>query len=742
METDDCTPHIGSITRSAATPSQGPRSLRQIDMLRETQRVRVFPGVLAKSQTNAAHSQAIASISQGVLITGPDRRIVSVNAAFESMTGYTEQELLGRSCAVLQGVDTSAATLAHMREALHAHKPFFGEILNYRKDGTPFWNELSIDPVINAQSVLTHFVGIQRDVTQKKEAQVQLWLAEQVFSQMQEGILVTDLRGDMVMVNAALTLISGYSQDELLGKNPRMLSSGRQEASYYRAMWSAVGALGTWEGEVWNRRKDGAEYLQRLRISVLRDTHGAISNYIGTISDISEQHAALERINWLSHFDTLTGLPNRTLLADRCNQALDIAKRDAKPLAMVMVGIDHFQKINDTFGHAIGDEILQQFARRITILVREQDTLARTGGDEYILLLPGDGAREVAHLSTELMALVSQPFLVGHRELKVTASLGIAIYPDDSTTFDALFSAAEVAMHQAKELGRNRYQLFNASMYEKAAAQVALISALRSAVALNQLQLHYQPFVDLHSGSIAGMEALLRWNHPELGAVSPAHFIPMAEQSGLILEIGAWVFEQACRDMRRWLNAGIDVPPVSVNLSPVQFRDPALLVHMRTTLQSLAIAPQMVCIEVTEGALMEDVAQSEQLLREIKVMGMRLSLDDFGTGYSSLSYLKRFPFDKVKIDQSFVRDIGNSPQDEVIAKVVIAMAHGLGLHVIAEGVETEAQCAFMCVNQCDEIQGYFFSKPIAPDAMQAMLEQAPQLPANLRCFTALDQVSA
>lgn len=453
----------------------------------------------------------------------------------------------------------------------------------------------------------------------------------------------------------------------------------------------------------------------------LFDAEGNLTGAVNMLIDITNS----------KHADVLTGLPNRTLLADRCSHAISSAYRDSKPLAMMVLGIDRFKVINDTLGHAVGDEVLKQFALRVKVALRDQDTVARVGSDEFALILPGNTPEGAAHLASKLTDLVAQLYRVSGVELNLTTSIGIAMYPSDGQAFEALFKSAEVALHQAKEFSRGKHRFFSAEIFESTMAQAAMVVGLRTAITHNQLQLHYQPFVDMQTGKIGGMEGLLRWNHPELGAVPPSKFIPVAEQSGLIGQIGKWVFRCACQDIRTWLDQGVQVPLVSVNVSPVQFRDAALLLDMSNTLHEFDIEPHRICIEVTEGALMEDVAHSETQLRALKTLGVKLALDDFGTGYSSLSYLKLFPFDKVKIDQSFVRDISTRSQDAVIAKVVISMAHGLGLRVIAEGVETEVQCEFMRSNVCDEIQGYFYSRPVPKDQMRDLLVADRRLPSHL-----------
>ncbi len=675
---------------------------------------------------------AMASISQGVLIAGPDRLTLSVNPAFEAITGYSQAELVGRSCAMLQGAQTSAGTVQELRSALAGELPFVGELLNYRKDGTTFWNELSVNPVFGPGGALSHFVGVLRDVTEGKALQTQVQLAARVCAQARDGVMVTNQQHQIVMVNQAFSDMSGYSEGEVLGKNPRQfLASQRHDEAFHRAMAEAISSQGEWQGEIWNQRKDGTQYPLWLTVSVLRNARGEDCNYVSMFNDVSEQKAANERINWLSHFDALTGLPNRKLLADRCTRDMDAARTGGHPLAMMVLGVDHFKTINDTQGHTVGDEVLKQFALRVSEALEERDTVARIGGDEFVALLRADTSDDAVDLAGRLTRIVSQPYWIHNSEVNVTASIGVAMYNCDGQDFETLFKSAQVAMHQAKQLGGGKYRLYSAEMLESSLARVALLAALRPAAALGQMQLHYQPFVDLQTGRTGGMEALLRWNHPELGPVPPSRFIPIAEQSGLIVEIGAWVFRQACKDMRHWLDQGVEIPPVSVNISPVQFRDATLLPQIEALLAEFSIEPGMICLEVTEGALMEDVKHSELLLNSLKAIGLKLSLDDFGTGYSSLSYLKQFPFDKVKIDQSFVQGISKNSQDAVIAKVVISMAHGLGLRVIAEGVETEVQCEFMRANMCDEIQGFFFSRAIPMAEMQALLLADRRLPAHL-----------
>ncbi len=446
---------------------------------------------------------------------------------------------------------------------------------------------------------------------------------------------------------------------------------------------------------------------------------------------MSQTKAAESRIQWLSHFDGLTGLPNRTLLQDRAALTLSMVQRAGEPLTMMLVAIDHFSTVNDTLGHHLGDQLLVEMARRLSAAVREQDTVARLGGKEFVLVLPGTDHLGAAHLAAELLGILAQPCTLGDQELSMTASIGIASYPDNGTNFEDLFKAVEIAMHRAQDLGRNNYQFYSTDLYVQVLARETMTKALRQAIGLQQFHLVYQPQVDLQTGQICGLETLLRWSHPQLGNVSPTQFIPLAEEAGLIIEIGAWVLNQTCQDIRHWHSAGVAIPHVAINASPLQFRNNDFAAQVRTALQQSGINPALIYIEVTESALMDDVPRNEAMLRALKELGIKLSLDDFGTGYSSLSYLKRFPFDQVKIDQSFVRDIATNPSDMMLVKVIISMAHGLGMKAIAEGVETEAQCDIMRTSLCDEIQGYFFSKPVSRHDIEAMFSQHQQLPAHL-----------
>ena len=568
-------------------------------------------------------------------------------------------------------------------------------------------------------------------LTGSNEHEAQLKVADVIFQQSREGILIADAQHQIVRVNQAFTDISGYSESEVLGKNPRVLSSGRHPPEFYQSMWCTIESEGRWSGEIWNRHKNGNVYPEWTTISALRDRQGHVTHYVGSFSDLSHAKAAENRIERLLNFDTLTGLANGVQLKARTDQSIAMMQRSGESLSMLLVSIDHFKSINDTLGHQVGDGMLMEVANRLNATIREQDIVARVGGKEFVLVLPNTSANGAAHLAEKLLSTLVQPYTLTGHDVTPTATIGVACFPINGLDFETLYKSVEIALHRAQLNGRGTLQFYSDGVYQDMVKREQLVNALRSAISLGQLSVLYQPLVDLRTGQISGMEALLRWAHPELGDISPTQFIPVAEESGLINGIGEWVIRQACMAIQNWQSKGLLVPHVAVNISALQFEGNDLIQQVEAALRDFNVAPEMLYLEVTEGALMGDIDRSELLLKELKAIGINLSLDDFGTGYSSLSYLKRFPFDKVKIDQSFLKDITISQSDHVIVKVIIAMAHGLGLKVIAEGVETEAQCEIMRTNACDEIQGYFFSKPISAAEIEVLFAQGRQLPTHL-----------
>ncbi|MDE1989779.1 MAG: EAL domain-containing protein, partial [Betaproteobacteria bacterium] len=565
--------------------------------------------------------------------------------------------------------------------------------------------------------------GIAKDITDLKRNEEQIRKLSQAVEQSPSSITITDLGGNIVYVNQAFLDKTGYLQDEVLGKNPRLLQSGKTPRSTYDDLWIHLMAGRSWQGEFINRKKNGEEYDVSVLISPIRDAQGRTTGYLSIKNDVTEKKRTEEQLSYLAHFDQLTGLPNRVLLQDHFNYALHMAERAMEPMAVMFLDLDHFKDVNDTLGHSIGDRLLVEVSRRIQQGLRAVDTVSRLGGDEFIFILPGCDANGAAQVADKLMETIAAPCWIGPHELVITPSIGIAMYPEDGQDMEALSQNADAAMYQAKQGGRNGYRFFTQAMQVHSARNLRLSNDLRQALARRQLAVHYQPQISLEDGRVVGVEALLRWNHPELGPVPPAEFVPIAEDIGLIVPIGEWVLRTAAAQMKDWLERGFPAMTVAVNLSAVQFRHARLLESVSDILAAVKLPPDLLELELTEAVAMGDPAAAVAVMKGLHERGVRLSIDDFGTGYSSLSYLKRFRISRLKIDQSFVRDVPDDPEDNAIVTTVISLARSLGLRTVAEGVETERQVAFLKEQGCDEVQGYYYSKPLPVAELEAFLRR-------------------
>lgn len=567
---------------------------------------------------------------------------------------------------------------------------------------------------------------LQKAVQEREEtlnlSNRRLRLAERVFETTFEGIMVTDANSLIESVNPAFTKITGYELHEVLGKKPDILSSGRHDPEYYRKMQLELTQNGCWQGEIWNRRKDGEIYPEWLSISVVKNKEGEITNYVAIFSDITERKASEDHVRHLAHHDALTSLPNRMLLMERLSHALTHAHRQGKMVAVMFLDLDRFKNINDTLGHTVGDQLLKNVAERLSECVREDDTVARLGGDEFVIVLEDVfSIQDVAGIAQKLINAMERPVMLERQELFVTTSIGISVYPDDGDNADTLIKHADTAMYRAKEQGRNNSQFYTADMNERALERLTMENSLRHALERNEFLLYYQPQVDLKTRSITGMEALLRWQHPDFGLVSPSRFIPIAEETGLIVPIGEWVLRAACFQNKAWQDAGMPRLHVAVNLSARQFKQPNLVNVVSQALADSGLEPCYLELEITESIAMEHAEETITRLNELKAMGVAISMDDFGTGHSSLSYLKRFPIDTLKIDQSFVQDVLLDSQDAAIAAAISTMARSLKMKVVTEGVETQEQVGFLREHDRDEVQGYYFSHPLPADAFADLL---------------------
>ncbi len=599
------------------------------------------------------------------------------------------------------------------------------EVEALHHDGHTLSIELSITRIkIHDQFEFSAFI---RDVTQRKREEEQLRLAAKVFESTNESILITDVNNNIVAANDAFVHMTGYSFAELKGRNPRIFSSGEHDETFYRDMWKSINEAGSWQGEIVDKNKAGQRFYKHMAINVVRNEQGIITHYVSISSDISERKEYDKNVHFLAYYDVLTGLPNRTLLRDRLGQLIASSHRDKEQFALLFLDLDRFKYINDSMGHSVGDKLLQSVAQRLQTCVREGDTVSRIGGDEFIVLLREIEEPGVVQVAEKLLKTLATPFNLSGQEISTYASIGIALYPAHASDIDVLMKNADAAMYNAKENGRNNYKFFSPEMNFRANQVFSMEKDLRVALDQDQFMLVYQPQVDLATGKICGAEALIRWKHPENGFVSPAEFIPVAEETGQIVAIGEWVLRTACWRFASWQKQGLPVFPIAVNMSIRQLRQPNLADVIESILKETGLNPDSLELEITEGIMMGDNKAAMEFLMRMHKLGVQMSIDDFGTGFSSLSYLKNLPVSKLKIDQSFVRDIGSDESDAAIVRSIISLGHRLDMRVIAEGVETLEQLDFLRIRGCDEMQGYFFSRPLAADDFIKFVNGDPQL---------------
>ena len=647
------------------------------------------------------------------------------------MLGYSEQEISGDLQEWRQRVhaDDKLMALAIMQEHLDGKTPAY--VSEYRvlcKDGSYKWIlDRGLVVSRDQQNAALRVIGTFSDISERKAAEDNLRIAAAVFES-QEGMIVADPDGLILRVNHAFCKISGYSAEDVVGKTPKVLSSGLHDKSFYEAMWESILRKGTWEGEVWNRRKNGQAYLEYLIITAVKDDSGKVTNYVATMTDVTMRKEASDEIHHLAFYDPLTQLPNRRLLMDRLKHALAASARSGRRGALLFLDLDHFKTLNDTLGHDRGDLLLQQVSVRLIECVRKVDTVARIGGDEFVVLLEDlshhaiEAAAQTEIVAVKVLASLSKPFHIGTHEHHTTCSIGATLFIDHEVGIDAILKQADIAMYQAKDSGRNAIRFFDQDMQEAVTARANLEHELRVALTQGQFELFYQAQVD-NAGITLGAEALIRWRHPKRGDMLPGYFIRLAEDTGLILPIGQWVLNAACAQLKKWQDQALTRNlTLSVNVSAKQFRQADFVEQVHSAINLHGVDPNLLKLELTESMLFKDVNTMIATMNSLREIGICFELDDFGTGYSSLQYLKKLPICQLKIDQTFVRDIVDDTNDRTLVLTIITMAHSLGLQVIAEGVETEQQLEFLRNNGCDHYQGYLFGRPLPIGEFEAALK--------------------
>ena len=661
------------------------------------------------SEQESMQSEILNQNSIGIGYLDINGEILFVNDYVNELLGYKDDELLGKKIMEITHKDDINKTVINNKVSskLNVEKRYI------HKNGQSVWVHLSMSVSLGKDGKPQYIIGFIKDIRDRKGSEKKLKLASKVFENTNEGIIITDNVLNIQVINSAFSDIYGYTSEEIISKNAFFLKSGQHSKKFYNQMWKSIKKDGYWKGEMWGTRKNGEKFPQWLNISTIKDEEGNIQNIICFFSDISMIKQSEEELEFLAHHDPLTKLPNRLLLTSRLVQAIKRAKREESKIAVLFLDLDRFKEINDTFGHSYGDEILKTVTTRFKIAMREQDTIARIGGDEFIILI-----EEVKNLSAidqvlvKLLDVFKDEILVFNHSFKLSASIGVSIYPNDGKKIEDLIKNADAAMYQAKDAGRNTYRFYTQEMTEKLFNKMLMKKEIDIALNEDQFVIHYQPQISIQSKKVLGVEALVRWNHPQKGLIYPDKFIKIAESTKQIEKLGERVLEIACKDAKKWIDTKIFTGKVAINVSAIQIKHNDFYEVITTVLEKTGLSGHFVELELTESYIMENPEEAIVLFNKLKNLGITISIDDFGTGYSSLSYLKKLPVDKLKIDRSFIMDIPKDKGDMAITSTIIAMAKSLGLGVIAEGIETKEQHEFIKKEGCYEGQGYLYSRPI------------------------------
>ncbi|EME71590.1 hypothetical protein H261_02976 [Paramagnetospirillum caucaseum] len=653
------------------------------------------------------------SSTDGIVLLSPEGTILAVNAAASAIFEEDGEALPGRPvwnhlpAAVAEPMRRGVERVLTLGETVESHHAIGARLF-----------DVHMHPVANAAGRHDRVAVFSRDVTQSHQRRQQLRKLETALEQAPVAVMITDSQGAIEYVNRAFVLVSGYSEDEVVGRNPRLLKSGETAATVYRDMWRRLAAGATWQGELCNRAKDGGLFWEYATISPIRDDDGTVTHFMAVKENITQRKETEQQLVHQATHDTLTGLPNRLLLEDRVHHAIEVAKREGRRVGLMFLDLDRFKIVNDSLGHVAGDQLLKVVSDRLRHTLRRSDTVARLGGDEFVVVLTHfQNSSELAEVAEKISAALDEPVELSGHKVHVGTSIGIALYPDDGDNFNSLMKDADAAMYRAKQKGRNTFCFYDSHMNDEALDRLKLEEALRRALVRGEFQLFYQPQVDLHTGLTTGVEALIRWNSPERGQVSPALFIPVAEESNLISMIGWWVLEESCRQIAAWREAGLAGIKVAVNVSGRQFLNHALVECISDLMAQYRVLPSQLEIELTESTVMAEPERAIEQLNRLREIGIQVSVDDFGTGYSSLSYLKRLPLSTIKVDRSFVRDVNNQSDNAAIVSAILGLADALDMSIVAEGVETEGEERHLKDAGCIKVQGFRYAKPMPADQL-------------------------
>ncbi len=687
-------------------------------------------GMLATKVESVVDFRAMNDASPlGILIADVRGDCIYTNPVFQRMSGLQLEEALGTTWAQAVHPQDRTRVLEEWRNAMHTPLPFSLELRFLRRDGQIVWGRAHAMAMHDGERLRGYILSVE-DVTEQQSAKSVLEAAKEALFEEKEraqvtlnsiadGVICADVHGYVMYLNRAAERLTGWPLAEAAG---RMLDQVFDIVDTKTVLTATPADAERPRRSSMLIRRDGEETPIEDSLSPMHDSAGNVIGSVVVFHDVSETHAMAAKMAHLAQYDFLTDLPNRLLLNDRLTQAISLAQRHQQQLALMFLDLDHFKHINDSLGHAVGDQLLQLVAVRLKACVRSADTLCRQGGDEFVVLLPEiEDAQDAALVAAKMMDAFAQPLIVEGHELDVSLSIGISIFPEDGRDLDTIVKNADIAMYHAKENGRNNYQFFTPEINARAVQRNALKHSLHRAMDRKEFVLHYQSKIDLETGHLTGVEALLRWHHPEQGFIEPSKFVSVAEDCGLIGPIGQWVLQEACGQVQAWHAAGLPIVPVSVNISAVEFKNKNFLQNLSNILEDTGLKPEFLELELTESVMLQDIEATSSVMQSLKDMGIRLTIDDFGTGYSNLSYLKHFPIDTLKIDQSFVRDVTTDMGDATIVRAILNMARSLKLRAIAEGVETPAHLAFLQALQCDEGQGYYFSRPVRAGAFESML---------------------